>query len=266
MSTVELAEARTRLRADFRHIAALARRNVLQIRNDPTLLFDAVLMPIVLTLLFVYVFGGAIAGTDNRDVYVDYVIPGLMAMTGLNIAMAVGVGINEDIGNGVMDRLRTMPIARSSVLVARIIVELGRMLVATGILLAVGFALGMRVHTSVVEMFAAIALAAVFGASLMWVFILLGLTVRSAQAVQSMAMLVLMPLQFGSSIFAPTETMPGWLQAFTAYNPLSLLADAARGLITGGPVTRPVWWVLGWATVITVLTAPVAVARFRART
>ncbi|MEJ8634641.1 ABC transporter permease [Streptomyces sp. NPDC006475] len=254
------------LRGNLRHIGALVRRNALQIKQDPESMFDAVLMPIIFTLLFVYVFGGAISGKGNQDAYVNYVIPGLMAMMGMNIAMAVGTGVNDDFKKGVMDRFRSMPIARSSVLIAKIVVEVGRMLVATTILLGMGFALGLEIKTSVLHLFAAIGLSTVFGASLMWIFILLGLTMKTAQAVQGVAMLVLMPLQFGSSIFAPPTTMPGWLESFTDYNPLSNLADAARALINGGAVAHSVWMTLAWAAAVTVVTAPLAVAKFRKKT
>ncbi|WP_030755118.1 ABC transporter permease [Streptomyces griseus] len=260
------ADGRIGLRANLRHIGALARRNALQIKQDPESMFDAVFMPIIFILLFVYVFGGAISGKGNNDLYVNYVTPGLMAMMGMNIAMGVGVGINDDFKKGVMDRFRTMPIARSSVLIAKIVVELGRMMTATAILLGMGFLLGLSIHTSVLHLLAAIGLSVVFGASLMWIFILLGLSLKSAQAVQGMAMLVLMPLQFGSSIFAPTTTMPGWLETFTDYNPLSNLADAARNLINGGAVAHSVWMTLGWSLAITLVTAPLAVSRFRKKT
>jgi oleandomycin transport system permease protein len=259
-------EGRIGPRANLRHIGALVRRNALQIKQDPESMFDAVLMPIIFVLLFVYVFGGAISGKGNNEAYVNYVVPGLMAMMGMNISMAVGVGINDDFKKGVMDRFRTMPIARSSVLIAKIVVEIGRMLIATAILLGMGFLLGLEIKTSVLDLFAAIGLSVVFGASLMWIFMLLGLTMKTAQAVQGVAMLVLMPLQFGSSIFAPPTSMPGWLETFTDYNPLSNLADAARNLINGGPVAESVWMTLGWALLITVVTAPLAVAKFRRKT
>ncbi|MFD5034334.1 ABC transporter permease [Streptomyces sp. NPDC058405] len=258
-------EGRIGLRANLRHIGALVRRNTLQIKQDPESMFDVLLMPIIFTLLFVYVFGGSVGASlgGDRDAYVNYVIPGLMAMMGLNIAMAVGTGMNDDFRKGVMDRFRTMPIARSSVLIAKIVVEIGRMLIATTILLGMGFLLGMEIKTSVLELLGAVGLSLAFGASLMWIFILLGLTMKTAQAVQGVAMLVLMPLQFGSSIFAPPSTMPGWLQSFTDYNPLSNLADAARNLINGGPVAHSAWMTLGWAAGITLVTAPLAVAKFR---
>ncbi|WP_037906397.1 ABC transporter permease [Actinacidiphila yeochonensis] len=259
-------DGRIGLRANLRHVGALVRRNVLQIRQDPESMFDALLMPVIFTLLFVYVFGGAISGKGHQHQYVDYVVPGLMAMMGMNLATSVGTGINDDFRKGVMDRFRTMPIARSSVLIAKIVVEVGRMLIAIAILLGMGFALGMSVATDVPHLLAAVALSTAFGASLMWVFILLGLTMKTAQSVQGLGMLVLMPLQFGSSIFASPSTMPGWLESFTKVNPLSNLADASRALVNGGPVAHTVWMTLAWAVGITVVTAPLAVARFRKKT
>ncbi|KIF74198.1 ABC transporter [Streptomyces sp. 150FB] len=260
-------EGRIGLRANLRHIGALARRNMLQIKADPESMFDVLLMPIIFTLLFVYVFGGSVGASlgGDRQTYVNYVVPGLMAMMGMNIAMAVGSGVNDDFRKGVMDRFRTMPIARSSVLIAKIVVEMGRMIVASAILLGMGFLLGLQIQTSVLELLGAVGLSLVFGASLMWIFILLGLTMKTAQSVQGVTILVLMPLQFGSSIFTPPMTMPGWLQAFTDYNPLSNLADAARAMISGGSLGNSVWMTLGWAVAITVVTAPLAVAKFRKR-
>lgn len=259
-------EGRIGLRGNLRHIGALARRNVLQIKQDPESMFDVLFMPIIFTLLFVFVFGGAIAGKGNQSDYVNYVVPGLMAMMGMNIAMGVGTGVNDDFKKGVMDRFRSMPIARSSVLIAKIVVELGRMMVAIAILLGMGFLLGLSIESSVLDLFLSIGLAAVFGSSLMWIFILLGLTMKTPQAVQGMAMLVLMPLQFGSSIFAPPTTMPGWLQSFTDVNPLSNLADAARGLINGTPLGNSVWITLAWSVGITLVTMPLAVRKFRQKT
>ncbi|MFI0219024.1 ABC transporter permease [Streptomyces lydicus] len=260
-------EGRIGVRNNLRHIGALARRNALQIKQDPESMFDVLLMPVIFILLFVYVFGGAIAGRGNQQEYVQYLVPGMMAMMGMNIAMAVGSGVNEDFRKGVMDRFRTMPIARSSVLIAKIVVEIGRMLIATTILLGMGFLLGLEIRGSVLEFLGAIVLATVFGAALMWIFILLGLAVKTPQAVQGMAMLVLMPLQFGSSIFAPPTSMPGWLEGFTKVNPLSNLADAARALINGqGAVAHPVLVTLGWAVAITAVTMPLAVAKFRSKT
>ncbi|MFI9046175.1 ABC transporter permease [Streptomyces sp. NPDC053427] len=260
-------EGRIGLRANLRHIGALARRNALQIKQDPESMMDVLLMPVIFILLFTYVFGGAIAGRNHQQDYLQHLVPGLMAMMGLNIAMAVGSGVNDDFRKGVMDRFRTMPIARSSVLIAKIVVEIGRMLIATAILLGMGLLLGLQIKGSLLAFLAAIVLSTAFGAALMWIFILLGLSVKTPQAVQGMAMLVLMPLEFGSSIFTPTTDMPGWLKDFTTVNPLSNLADAARALINAdGAVAHPVLITLGWAVAITALTMPLAVRKFRNKT
>ncbi|BAC73652.1 ABC transporter [Streptomyces avermitilis] len=258
-------EGRIGLRGNLRHIGALVRRNLLWIRQDPESMFDAVLMPIVFCLLFVFVFGGSIAGKGHQHEYVNYVVPGLMAMMGMNIAMGVGTGFNQDFQTGVMDRFRSLPIARFSVLIAKITVEIGRMLVAVAVLLTVGFILGLSV-SNVLGLFAAVGLAMVFGSGIMWIFLTMGVVMKNAQAIQGMGFLVLMPLQFGSSIFAPTDTMPGWLQAFTDYNPLSSLADAARGLMNGGqPVGHDVLVTLVWSVVLTAVMAPIAIHKFRTK-
>ncbi|WNZ12142.1 ABC transporter permease [Streptomyces sp. 11x1] len=267
-TTGEIVETDGRIgpRAHARHTGALVRRNLLWIRQDPESMFDAVLLPIILTLLFVYVFGGSIGQSlgGGQDAYVQYVVPGLMAMLGMNIAMGVGTGFNEDFQRGIMDRFRSLPIGRSSVLLAKIGVELMRMLVATAILMAVATLVGFRV-ADWAGLLTAVGLAVVFGSSVMWIFLVLGVTLKNAQSVQGMGMMVLMPLQFGSSIFAPTQTMPGWLRAFTDYNPLSALADAARGLMVGGPVAHGLWVTLAWSAVLTLVMAPIAIHKFRTK-
>jgi oleandomycin transport system permease protein len=260
------ADARISLRDHARHTSALVRRNLLWIRQDPQSMLDAVLMPIIFTLLFVYVFGGSIGQAlgGGQDRYVQYVVPGLMAMMSMNIAMAVGTGFNQDFQNGIMDRFRTLPIGQGSVLFAKIVVELIRMLIATAIMMIVGILVGFDI-TNWGGVLGAVGLSALFGSAIMWIFLVLGVTMKSAQSVQAMGFLVLMPLQFGSSIFAPTQSMPGWLQAFTDYNPLSSLADSARGLMVGGPVMHDVWVTVGWSVVLTLVMAPIAIHKFRTK-
>ncbi|MCZ4096849.1 ABC transporter permease [Streptomyces sp. So13.3] len=257
------ADDRIGLRAGLRHTGALVRRNLLWIKKDPESMFDAVLMPVVFTLLFVYVFGGAIGHSlgGGHHQYVQYVIPGMLAMMSMTIAQGVGTGFNEDFHNGIMDRFRTMPIGRSSVLIAKISVELLRMLVATTILMIVAALVGFE-FTNWAGLFAAVGLAVLFGSAMMWIFLVLGVTLKNAQSVQAMGFLVMMPLQFGSSIFAPTRSMSGWLRTFTAYNPMSGLADAARGLMIGGPIAHGLVVTLAWSAGLTLLMAPIAIHRF----
>ncbi|MFJ6616338.1 ABC transporter permease [Kitasatospora sp. NPDC091335] len=271
MTTATLAPAvraedpRIGLAGTLRHVGALTRRNLMRIKADPESMFDAVLMPIIFTVLFVYVFGGAMAG--DQDTYKQYLIPGLLGQTGLTLAMAVGTGLNSDFQTGVMDRFRTLPIGRASVLLSKIVAETLRGLLSFAILIGFAMCIGFEVRTGPLEVLATIGLALVFGMSIVWISMLLGMALRSAQAVQGVAMLVLMPMQFGSSIFARTDTMPGWLQSFTKVNPLSALADASRALLNGeGAVAHPVMIVLIWSAAVTAVFAPLAVARFRKRT
>ncbi|MCZ0989553.1 ABC transporter permease [Streptomyces diastatochromogenes] len=254
------------LRAHLRHTGALIRRNLLWIRQDPESMFDAILFPVIFTLLFVYVFGGSIGQSlgGGQDQYVQYVVPGLMAMMGMNMAQGVGTGFNQDFNSGVMDRFRSLPIGRGSVLFAKIAVELMRMLFATVVLMIVALLVGFDI-TNWAGLLASVGLSALFGSALMWVFLTLGVVMKSAQSVQAMGFLVLMPLQFGSSIFAPTASMPGWLRNFTDYNPLSALADTARGLMVGGPVTHGLWVTLIWSAGLTAVMAPVAIYKFRTK-
>ncbi|MBQ1087954.1 ABC transporter permease [Streptomyces sp. B93] len=260
------ADSRISLRGHLRHTGALVRRNLLWIRQDPESMADAVLFPVVFTLLFVYVFGGSIGQSlgGGQEAYVQYVVPGLMAMMGLSMAQGVGTGFNQDFNTGVMDRFRSLPIGRGSVLFAKIAVELLRMLFATTVLLVVGVLVGFDI-TNWGGLLAAVGLSAVFGSALMWVFLTLGVVMKNAQSVQAMGFLVLMPLQFGSSIFTPTDSMPGWLQNFTDVNPLSALADSARGLMVGGPVAGDLWLTLAWSAGITAVMAPVAIHKFRTK-
>ncbi|MFK4146660.1 ABC transporter permease [Streptomyces sp. NPDC004065] len=259
-------DARITLRGHLRHTGALIRRNLLWIRQDPESMFDALLMPIVFTLLFVFVFGGSIGQAlgGGQERYVQYVIPGMLAMMSMTLSQGVGTGFSQDFNSGVMDRFRSLPIGRGSVLFAKVAVELARMLFATAVLMVVAVLVGFHI-THWGGLFATVGLSALFASSIMWVFLTLGVVLKSAQSVQAMGFLVLFPLQFGSSIFAPTESMPGWLRHFTDYNPLSTLADAARGLMTGGPVAHDLWVTVAWSVAITAVMAPVAIHKFRTK-
>ncbi|AOR34703.1 ABC transporter [Streptomyces fodineus] len=265
-TTATPTDVRIPLRGHLRHTGALIRRNLLWIRQDPESMFDALFMPIVFTLLFVYVFGGSIGQAlgGGQGQYVQYVIPGMLAMMSMTLSQGVGTGFSQDFNSGVMDRFRSLPIGRGSVLFAKIAVELARMLFATVILMVVAVLVGFHIHHWA-GLFATVGLSALFASSIMWVFLTLGVMLKNAQSVQGVGFLVLFPLQFGSSIFAPTKSMPGWLQAFTDYNPLSTLADAARGLMNGGPVAHDLWVTVAWSVAITAVMGPVAIHKFRTK-
>ncbi|MFC1429770.1 ABC transporter permease [Streptacidiphilus sp. N1-3] len=259
-----LEDQRISVRASLHHIGALTRRNLMRIKADPESMLDVLLMPILFTTLFVYVFGGAVSG--NQTNYIQYMVPGMLGQIGISLAMAVGTGLNSDFSTGVMDRFRTMPIGRASVLIAKLLAESLRSLVSLVILMAFAMILGLRIHTGPLQLLAALALAMAFGAGMVWVSMLLGMALKNPQAVQGVGLLIVMPLQFGSSTFAPTKTMPGWLQAFTKVNPLSALADSSRALINGGAVLHPALEVLGWSVGLTAVFGPLAVMKFKKRT
>lgn len=188
------ADARIPLRGHLRHTSALIRRNLLWIKQDPESMFDALLMPVIFTLLFVYVFGGSIGQAlgGGQDGYVQYVIPGMIAMMSMSLSQGVGTGFSQDFNSGVMDRFRSLPIGRGSVLFAKIAVELARMLFATTVLMIVAVLVGFHInHWG--GLFAAVGLSAVFASSIMWVFLTLGVTLKNAQSVQAMGFLVLFP-------------------------------------------------------------------------
>ncbi|WP_155055068.1 ABC transporter permease [Streptomyces blattellae] len=259
-------DTRIPLRGHLRHTGALMRRNLLWIRQDPESMMDAVMMPIVFTLLFVYVFGGSVGQAlgGGHDEYVQYVIPGMIAMMSMTLSQGVGTGFCQDFNSGVMDRFRSLPIGRGSVLIAKVAVEITRMIFAMTVLMIVAVLVGFDIDNWG-GMFASVGLSVVFASSIMWGFLTLGVIMKEAQAVQQTGFLILIPLQFGSSIFAPTSSMPDWLQTFTDYNPLSTLADTARGLMIGGPVAHDLWVTVAWSVAITAVMAPVAIHKFRTK-
>ncbi|WP_344881136.1 ABC transporter permease [Allokutzneria multivorans] len=246
-----------------RHVVALSRRNLLQLRAEPLRLVDATVMPMVLSLIFLYLFGGAIS--KGQGEYVLYLMPGMMVEAIAFASRATGIGLNLDFATGIMDRFHAMPIARSAVLGGRITADVVRMAVALAVMFAFALVVGFRVQTGPVEVLAAVLLLLAFGSALCWVSAYVGLLVRSPQAVGSVGFLWMIPLQFGSSMFVPPVTMPGWLQAFAAINPVTSVCDAARGLLTGGPVAQPVLLSLAWIVGLTAVFAPLAVRRYTRR-
>ncbi|HEY3505799.1 MAG TPA: ABC transporter permease [Actinocatenispora sp.] len=244
-----------------RHSLTLAWRNLVQLKSNPGELAGFVIQPLIFIVLFVYVFGGAIAG--NSDSYLEYALPGLIAQSGVFSIMATGAGLNQDITNGVFDRLRSLPIARSAPLVGRAIGDLVRFAASLVILLGFGLILGFRIHTDPLSTVAGLLLVVLFGVGLSWVSMLIGLLAKSATTVQLFSGVLMFPITFGSNVLVKTETMPGWLQAWAKVNPVSHLSTAVRGLMTGTPLGSSVWWSLAWTVALTVVFAPLAIWAYR---
>jgi oleandomycin transport system permease protein len=257
---------RRRIGADqaLAHSLTLAWRNVTQLKHSPEKLLDVILMPIVFLVLFLFVFGGAVAGSTHA--YLELLLPGLVAQMAVFATMGLGTALCEDIHKGVFDRFRSLPIARSSPLVGAVLGDTARFCVVMVVLTGFGSLLGFRFHTGVLAVLAAFALAYVFYLAVCWISVLIGLVAPSPETVQGIAFIFIMPLVFGSSILLPsTQTMPGWLQAWVKVNPVTSLADAVRGLTVGGPVASHAMYALAWAAGIVVVAFPLAMRMYRRR-
>lgn len=249
----------------LRHGLTLAWRNISQLKHSPEKLLDTTLMPIVFLLLFLYVFGGALAGDTHA--YLQQLLPGLVAQMAMFATMGLGTALNEDIHKGVFDRFRSLPIARSAPLIGSVLGDTVRFLTVMVVLVGFGSILGFRFHTDPLSVLGAFALAYVFYLAVCWISVLVGLVAPSPETVQGLAFIWVMPLTFGSSILVPnTSTMPGWLEAWTKVNPVTHLADSVRALTVGGPVGNHVWYTLAWAAGIVVVTFPLAMRMYSRRT
>jgi oleandomycin transport system permease protein len=248
----------------LRHSLVLAGRAVQKIRRTPEQLVDVTLQPVIFVVLFVYIFGGAVAGSTHD--YLQYVLPAIMVQTVMFSSVGIGVNLNTDIKKGVFDRFRSLPIPRSAPLVGAVLAEVVRFTVSVVVLMAVGYGLGFRVATDPATATAGCLLVIVFALCLCWVSVFLGTVLREPGAVQGILFLALFPLTFGSNMFVPISSMPGWLQGWAHVNPTTHLVEAMRGLLIGGPVAGPVLWTLGWAALMLAVFAPLAVRAYRRRT
>ena len=261
MSTVAgRAAPRRPLRWTFTDAAAVTRRNLYRYIRVPTLLLFSTIQPVMFVLLFTYVFGGAIQvpGVDN---YIDYLMAGILAQTVIFGSTQTGVGLAEDMTKGMVDRFRSLPMARSAVLAGRTLSDTARNLFVVCLMLVVGFLVGFRIHTGVIPAIGAVALA--FGLAFSWISAFIGLSVRDVESAQAAGFVWVFPLVFASSAFVPVESMPGWLQTFADINPVTVTVDALRALTLGGPVTRSLLESLAWITGILLVFVPLAVNRYR---
>jgi oleandomycin transport system permease protein len=242
----------------------LAWRNVMQLKHSPEKLTDVTLMPIIFLVLFLYVFGGVVAGSTHA--YLEELLPGLFGQMALFASMGLGTALCEDIHKGVFDRFRSLPIARSAPLVGAVIGDTARFCVVMAVLTGFGSALGFRFHAGPLSITAAYLVAYVFYQAMCWISALIGLVAPTPQTVQGIAVTWTMPLLFGSSVLlANTSTMPGWLQAWVKVNPVTDLADTVRALAIGGPVGSHLLYTLAWAAGIMIVAFPLAMRMYRRR-
>jgi ABC-2 type transport system permease protein len=240
---------------------AFAWRTVLRIRHVPEQLFDVIVIPVVFTVLFTYLLGGALAGSPS--VYLQALLPGTLVMTLVLLTTFTGVGLRSDLDAGVHDRFRSLPVWRPAPLAGALVGDLGRYLIAAAIVLALGLALGFRPGGGVTGVLAALGVVLVFAHALSWVWIVVGLRARSVSAVNAVSLGLLFPLTITSNVFADPATMPGWLRPIVEHNPVSFVVTAARGLMHGNAAAVDVAWALAVSAVVLAVFLPLSLHRYR---
>ena len=241
----------------------IARRNLLHIRATPEQLVEMSIQPLMFLVLFVYVFGGAIAGSSGE--YLQFALPGILVQSVAFLPFTTALALNVDFQRGVIDRFRSLPISRSAVIAGRILADGARIVWSLLIITGLAVVLGFRFEGGAAGTLGAFALVTSFGFTMCWPMAFIGITARTSESVNTWGFMLLLPLTFASSAFAPTGTMPGWLQAFVKANPVTSVIDATRGLMLGGSVARPVIQSMIWMAVIVGVFAPLAIARYRRR-
>jgi ABC-2 type transport system permease protein/oleandomycin transport system permease protein len=251
-----------RVVAGTRDSFAVAVRNLIAYRRVPQLLVFSTIQPVIFVVMFRYVFGGAISLPGNMP-YVDYLMPGIFIQTVVFGSLAAAVGLASDLKSGLLERFRSLPMARSAVLTGRTIADLVRNVFVVALMAAVGFAVGFRIHNGVGPFLLALVLVLLFGYTMAWVFAAVGLAVGDPESAQAAAFPVLAPLVFASSAFVPVSSMPGWLQGFARHQPVSVTVSAVRDLVLGTPVAADLLQALAWMAGIVLVFAPLAVRHYR---
>lgn len=236
-------------------------RTVLKVKHVPEQLTDVVAIPIVFTVMFTYLFGGAVAGSTGD--YLQFLLPGTLVMTVVMVTMYTGVALNSDITKGVFDRFRSLPIWRPAPIVGALLGDTGRYLIASSIVVGLGLALGFRPQAGVAGVLAATALILVFAMSLSWMWTVLGLLMRTPSSVMSVGFLIQFPLTLASNVFVDPRTTPGWVEAFIDANPVSHLVTAVRGLMHGTATAGQVGWVVLASALLVAVFAPLTMHLYR---
>jgi ABC-2 type transport system permease protein/oleandomycin transport system permease protein len=246
-------------------VATITARNLRRLIRVPTLLVFATVQPVLFVLLFTYAFGGAIHVPGVAH-YIDYLLPGIFVLAIGFGASQTGVAIAEDLTTGMIDRFRSLPIPGSAVLAGRVAADALRNLFVTGLMIAVGAAIGFRFHAGPAAALAAVAFAVVTGVAFSWLNLLLGLAVRDPESAGLAGLFPVIILFFTSSALVPVATMPGWLQAFAKANPITVITSALRALCLGGPTARPAIEATAWLAGLLAVTIPAATVRYRRAT
>ena len=251
MTELTLQPARLGVRLAVRDTLGVAKRNLLRIVRTPLMLIVTAVQPALLLILFRYVLGGAIV-IPGRS-YVDYVVPAVFVEAVLIGGMTTSIGLAQDLQSGIVDRFRSLPMARSAVLAGRTLADLGRSLFSLGVMVGLGLAVGFRFHAGACSILAGLAIVIAFGYAFSWMYVAIGLATRDPETAQIAGILPFFVLMFASNAVVPVATMPGWLQGFARNQPLSVTVSAARALLEGGPSVHWAWQSLAWAAGILLL-------------
>ncbi|MEP2746498.1 ABC transporter permease [Bauldia litoralis] len=239
-------------------------RALLKLKHMPEQLFDVIVTPVMFTVMFTFLFGGALAGSPDQ--YLQFLLPGILVQTVTFTTIYTGFSLNTDLSKGIYDRFRSMAIWRPSPIVGAMTGDTIRYTISSLIVVVIGLILGFRPETGVAGVVAAIVLLNLYGFGISWLFVVLALVVRSPSVVMTMSWLVLMPITFLSNIFVDPATMPGWLQAIVAVNPVALLVTAVREIMAGTATLGDVALALIGPAVVTALVAPVAMILYGRKT
>jgi ABC-2 type transport system permease protein/oleandomycin transport system permease protein len=242
--------------------AVVAKRNLLRIPRQPDLWVSFTIQPIMFVLLFVYVFGGAIS-TPGYDDYVDFLMPGIIVQTMSFGGFVTAIGLSDDLRKGLIDRFRSLPMARSAVLAGRTLADVATNTVSLVVMIVVGLLVGFNFTSSPLEVAAGIGLLLLFGYAFSWAFAFVALVSNSAEGAQALGFMLIFPLTFASSAFVPPESMPSWLEAFAEANPFSTVVDATRALFVDAPAGNDVWAAVAWCVGLIAVFATLSVHRYR---
>lgn len=242
-------------------VLLLGKRNLLRFRRSPELVIGFLVQPVMFILLFVYVLGGAIQ-TPGLD-YVDFLMPGIIVQTIAFGGFVTAIALAEDLKKGLIDRFRSLPIARSAVLGGRTVSDVVTNTVSLAVMLAVGLAIGFSFNANVFEIVAGIVLLLMMGYAFSWIFALMGLSSSTPEAAQQVGFIIIFPLTFASSAFVPVDSMPSWLQAFATVNPFTVIVDAMRALWLGTPAGNSIWGAAAWSLGLIAVFAPIATWRYK---
>ena len=250
----------------------VVRRNLIHIKRMPELLLDVTVQPIMFVCLFAFVFGGSIAVSGSN--YREFLVPGIMVQTMAFSSFIVAIGLNTDLDKGLVDRFKSLPISRASILVGRSVSSLLHSSIGITVMALTGLAIGWRIHNGVVDAVLGFALLLLFGFAMIWLGILVGSSMRSVEAVNGLMFTTIFPITFVANAFAPTDNMPDWLQTVAEWNPISALVQALRDLWGNGepataasawPLHHPVLVTLVWSLALTAIFMPLALRAFAAR-